>query len=417
MRSANSRVIGRRCAAAVAALALLSGCGGGTEREPEPGDITGWAGDGTQGHDGDGNHRTESWLNQPMEIVFASDGSGYIVDWNNHAIRRVSPDGILETVLGAELPGDWPCQTPEDPANCEVPLDQPADASRVRLNHPTDLVFDGKVAFIAAWHNHKVERFDLDQSVVEVIAGREKPGFAGDDGPAADALMNFPDSIVLDASGALVVSDERNNRVRRIVGENPRMISTVVGSRTESGFAGADVPATESEVAFSPYNEAGGADNPPPGAGLALDADGNLYLADTFNHCVRRVAPGADGLLGAGDPLEEIITTVAGECGVEGFAGDGGPAAEARLRHPHDIEIGPDGRIYVADTDNHAIRRIDPATGVIDTVAGTGTAGDAGDGGPAVQAQLRRPYGLAFDPAGDLFVVDTGNNRIRKIVQ
>jgi sugar lactone lactonase YvrE len=312
------------------------------------------------------------------------------------------------------IPGDWPCSDATDPVNCP--------GKSLRLNHPMDLVFksDGSF-FLAAWHNHKVEDYNAATGTVSIIAGQSSPGFIGDGGPAEDAKMNFPDSAVPDSAGNLLVSDERSNRVRRISGTD-RTIITVVGANNPpvtSGYSGDNDPATAALLAIAPYNEAGGADNPPPGGGLALDANGNLYLADTYNNCIRKVAPGSDGIIGDGDPAEEAITTLAGSCGelTIGYNGDGGPALSAAFNHPHDLDFGPDGRLYLTDSGNHVVRAIDLTTGIVTTVAGTGTAGFSGDGGPATAAQLREPYGIAFDAAGNFYIVDTLNNRIRIVAQ
>jgi streptogramin lyase len=169
------------------------------------------------------------------------------------------------------------------------------------------------------------------------------------------------------------------------------------------------------KLALAPYTKVDGADNPPPGGALALRADGTLFISDTFNHCIRSVAPGSDGIVGDGDPAEEIISTVAGQCTSVGFAGDGGPGRSALLNLPEDLEIGPDGKLYIADTANHVVRRLDLDTGNIDRVAGTGERGFSGDLGPPEAALLNSPYGLGFDASGGLYIVDTLNNRIRVI--
>ncbi len=379
--------------------------------------ISTWAGDGTQGDDGDGHDRLQSWLNQPMEMVFGPDGRAYILDWNNHRIRRMKSDGRLESVVGTALPGDWPCQNPKDPNRCEVPLDGTLAGASLSLNHPMDILFaPNGMAYIAAWHNHKVLRYDPASGLLSVVSGQQSPGFSGDGGPASKAFLNFPVSLVMDAAGNLLVSDQRNNRVRRIANDPGRTIKTVAGSSTPAGttgFAGEGGPATEAKFALTAYNELGGADNPPPGGGLAMDGEGSLYIADTFNHCIRKVVPGPNGVIGDGDPSREIITTVAGRCTVSGYSGDGGLAINARLNTPFDLDFGPDGRLYVADTVNHVVRAIDMNTGIIETIAGTSAAGFSGDGEPATSARLRSPYGIALDKESRLYIVDTLNNRIR----
>lgn len=407
------------------ATAACGGGGGGgsddTAQALAPGEIGTWAGDGVQGHAGDGADRTESRLNQPMDLTFSPSGVVYIADWNNHAIRTVSPNGTIDTLIGQPLPGDWPCQVPGDPTNCEVPLDEPIAASRLAMNHPTDVaILADESLIIAAWHNHKVEHCLPDREEVDVVAGQQSPGFSGDGDAASAAKLNFPDSVVIDADGAALVSDQRSNRVRRIELEGDGTIRTVAGATMPpvmSGFSGEGGPATDAELALAPYNLQGGADNPPPGGGIALDEGGALYVADSFNHCIRRIAPGSDGLIGVGDPAEEVIEAVAGTCGQSGYDGDGGPATQALLHQPHDVEIGPDGDLYIADVRNHAVRAVDLDSNEIRTVAGTGTAGYSGDGGPATDAQLSSPYGVSFDEAGDLYIVDTRNNRIRVVKQ
>jgi sugar lactone lactonase YvrE len=376
-----------------------------------------YTGDGLPGGaGGEGKALTESRLYNPMELLFAGE-TLYIVDWNNHRIRRVATDGTLETVIGSEagFPGEWPCQNPSHPMNCEIPLDGAVAGDDLLLNHPMDLVPapDGTL-YLAAWHNHKIERYDPESGLVTILAGRQSPGFTGDGGPAAEANLNFPSSIVMDAAGNLLVSDERNNRVRRIANDPNRTITTIAGASsppTASGYGGDNGPAAAALLALTAPNELGGSDNPPPGGGLAMDDDGNLYIADTFNHCIRKVAPGADGILD-GD-AEEIITTAAGKCGESGPAASGVPLTAARFNTPFDLEFGPDGRLYVSDTANNVVRAMDFSTGLIETVAGTGEAGFSGDEGPAASAQLSAPYGIEFDESGNLYIADTLNNRIR----
>lgn len=395
-------------------LLVHSGCAGSSSSSDSNGNSTlsTWIGDGTQGFDGDGLELTESWLNQPMELVFGPNGETIIADWNNHRVRQVTSDDTLATLIGTTLPGDWPCQDPDNPDDCETPLDETVEGTELSLNHPMDIVFrsDG-IAYVAAWHNHKIEEADLTTGLVSILAGTQSPGFTGDGGTAADAKLNFPSSLVLDADENLFVSDERNNRVRRIANDEERTITTIAGSSSPPATADYDGdggPATEAKLALTAYDEEGGSDNPPPGGGLAIDDSGNLYVADTFNHCIRKIVPGADGLIGEGDFSEEIITTAAGTCETSG-------TSETTFNEPFDLDFGPDGRLYVADTGNHVIRAIDLSTGIVETVAGNGEEGFAGDGDSPLEAELREPYGIAFDLEGNLYIVDTLNNRIRVI--
>jgi sugar lactone lactonase YvrE len=426
---------GARRTALLAAVLGTVACGSSKpsvvgEHELAPGEITTWAGTGKQGSNGDGLDRSETWLDQPMEMVFSDDGAALVVDWNNHCVRRVTTEGVFENVVGTDLPGDWPCQVPGDAELCEVPLRGEVPADQLPLNHPMDvaLASDGSF-YMAAWHNHKIESYDGKTQEVTIVAGLQKPGPAivpvpmgmapppvpvGDGGPAATAPLNFPSSIVLQSDGSLLVSDERNNRVRRIATDDARTITTVAGTAADKGTNADGIAATAALLNLTTGEKLSGSDNPPPGGAIALDADGNLYIADTFHHAIRRVSAGADGVV-TGE-ADEIITTVAGTLGEAGYDGDGGPATSAKLRQPFDIEIGPDAALYVADTENHVVRRVDLEADAIETIAGTGTPGFSGDDGPAVKAKLREPYGLAFDPSGDLYVVDSLNNRIRRMI-
>jgi len=182
------------------------------------------------------------------------------------------------------------------------------------------------------------------------------------------------------------------------------MISTVVGSGMR-GAGGDGGPPLSAQLSLQKgLDQPGEGDNPEPGGGLALDGAGRLYIADTENHRIRRV-----------DFTAGIIETVAGN-GTRGFSGDGGPATAAQIAYPRDIEIDAMGRLFIADSDNQRVRVVDPSTGTISTVAGNGVQGYSGDGGPARDAALFRPFGIALDAAGDLYIADTFNNRIRRVV-
>jgi sugar lactone lactonase YvrE len=211
------------------------------------------------------------------------------------------------------------------------------------------------------------------------------------------ALFSQPKAIAIDETGAMYVLDQRNFRVRKISADTAPTIATVVGDGT-SGFSGDGGDPLEAQLAF----ETGG--NPEPSGALALGPDGALYISDGLNQRIRRV-----------DFDKGEITTIAGT-GEAGFSGDGGDARQAQLNGVRDLEFGPDGRLYLADSDNHRIRAIDLESGVIETVLGTGAAGDNGEGHPPLETELDRPFGIAFDQAGVLFVADTFNSRILKVM-
>lgn len=378
----------------VAALPLLASalasCGSDpTACSDTRGTICTWAGNGDPAFDGDGNHRTRSSFYWPMDLEFSPGDQAFILDWNNHRVRRVNADDRLETVIGSEIIGDGP----EDFSD-QTPMGAPGTS--VALNHPTSLIFlPDNSLLLVAWHNHKLRRWDPATGRVTILCGRGA-GYQGDSMPAAMALLNQPSHAVLDSAGNIYVLDQRNQRVRRIANDAEHTISTVVGTGTK-GYNGDGMAPTMAQLSFP----TGG--NPEPGGALAIDAAGRLYIADTENHRIRVV-----------DFAANTISTLAGT-GSAGFSGDDGPAEMAQINAPRDLAIGPDGRLYIADTDNHRIRAVDLATHVITTVAGTGQRGYAGDGGQATAAQLDRPFGIAFDRQGYLYIADTYNHRIRRV--
>jgi hypothetical protein len=326
-----------------------------------------------------------------MDLHFGSDGTPWILDWNNHQVRRVLPDDTVQTVVGSldTFPGDGA------PDGAELTPDG-ALGTDVRLNHPTDLseLPDGTL-LLAAWHNHKIRQIDPNTGRVKIVCGAG-PGFAGDGGPAKLALFRQPKAVTLDDQANIYIVDQQNFRIRKIdAGET---INTIAGNGTK-GFGGDGGLATLAMLNF----EAGS--NPEPTGGVVFN-NGKLYIADTLNHRIRAL-----------DLASSLIDTIAGT-GVGGYSGDGGPALSAQLNMPRDLEIGPDGDLYLADTDNHVIRAINLSNGLIRTVVGTGELGiDPGDGRLATETRLRRPFGIEFDALGNLYVSDTLNSRILKVTR
>jgi len=223
----------------------------------------------------------------------------------------------------------------------------------------------------------------INKNVITTVAGRTR-GFSGDGGPATSAQLYYPFGITVAPDGSLYIADTDNDRIRRVGSDG--IITTVAGNGIR-GFSGDGGPATSAQL-YSPY-------------GMTVAPDGSLYIADSNNHRVRRVGP--DG----------IITTAAGTAEI-GFSGDGGLATSAKLRMPIDISVAPDGSLYIADTNNSRIRRVGP-DGIITTVAGTGEIGFSGDDDPATSAQLWHPFSIAVGPGGGLFIADMGNHRIRRV--
>src|SRR5439155_1177468 len=208
-----------------------------------------------------------------------------------------------------------------------------------------------------------------------------------DGGAATNASLNSPASVAQDASGNLYIAEYANHRIRKVTAATG-IITTVAGNGINS-FAGDGGAATSASLS-SP-------------AGVALDASGNLYIADYFNNRIRKV-----------DAASGIITTVAGN-GSFGFAGDGGAATSASLSGPAGVAVDAGGNLYIAAYSNHRIRKVDAATGIITTMAGNGNPTFAGDGGAATSASLNFPASVALDASGNLYIADPNNNRIRKV--
>jgi sugar lactone lactonase YvrE len=369
------------------------------------GSICTYAGTGGTGFSGDGQTRLQTVLYWPFDMEFLTDGRRILLDWNNHKVREILDDDTLRTLVGTDFVGDGP------PDLSDLDLVGGADGLAIDLNHPTDIqeMPDGDILFVA-WHNHKLRMIDKGDGRVRVIFGLTPGGFPmpGDGVIAKNARANQPSHAVLHPSGHLFFIDQRNQRIRVLknfatLRENA-IVAPVVGSGVR-GFNG-DGLATNVQLNFP----TGG--NPEPGGGIALDPQGRLWFADSNNHRIRRV-DFFDPTF-TDDNFAGTVSTVAGT-GEAAYGGDDGPPLEAKLNFPNDMEFGPDGNLYFVDTNNNRVRLLDFTSGKIVTVAGTGEKGYGGDAGPATEAKLNRPFGVAFDAEGDLYVSDTFNSRVRKI--
>lgn len=382
---------------------VLAGCGTDASTDTcsnVSGTACTWAGVKHQrGFNNDGLDKAKSWLAYPADLTWGPDGHAWIVDWNNHRIRRVQDDNTLKTYIGTGYEGDGsPGETDR------LPLGNAPGAlgTEVALNHPTDLKFapDGTLV-VASWHNNKIRTMDPTTGIVKVLAG-DSYGFAGDGGPAYNAVFNVPKSLAIDDAGKIYLLDQRNERIRVIATDADRTINTLAGDGT-FGYAGDGGDVGAAKFGFQKGT------TPIPDGALALH-DGALYIADGMNNRIRRL-----------DLATLQISCIAG-LGSAGFSGDGGSALAAELNNPLDLEFGPDGRLYVADSGNNVIRVIDLQTGIIERVAGTGevcslNCFEAEEGLDAKQVKLALPYGITFDPSGNLYIADTNNSRIVRIAK
>ena len=334
--------------------------------------ITTLAGDGTKSYSGDGGAAAAARLSFPSGVAPDSSGNLYIADTSNHRIRKVNTAQVIATVAGTgstTYSGDG---------------GDGGAAVAARLRNPYGLALDGAGnLYIADRTNNRIRKVDA-AGRISTVAGTGAAGFSGDSGAAAAAQLRLPYDVALDGAGNLYIADRSNHRVRKV--DPDGNITTVAGDGT-AGYGGDGAAATAAQLNFP--------------RGVAPDGSGNLYIVDGGNHCIRKVDPDGD------------ITTVAGD-GTAGYGGDGAAATAAQLDFPAGMALDGSGNLYIADWNNHRIRKVDP-DGDITTVAGDGTAGYGGDGAAATAAQLTNPADVALDGAGNLYIADRGNNRVRKV--
>ena len=334
------------------------------------GTMTRYAGSGQSGFSGDGGPAANASFRVPAGLAFDSEGNLYIADRENHRVRKVDPKGYISTFAGigeAGFSGD------EGPA------------VKARLNLPSGVVVDKKGNLYIS--DRSIDRIRVvdKKGVIRTYAGSGVAGFQGDAGPALKAQLDKPFGIALDETKNLYIADRNNNRVRKV---SPDGIITTVAGDGGFFFMGDNGPAYRASVAAP--------------TGVALDSKGNLYIADRNNNRVRVV------------DRTGMIRTVVGT-GQQDYNGDSEVARETNLYLPFGLTVDSNDNLLVIDRSHYRIRRIDPKSGQVETVAGNGVKLFAGDGGPATGATLSFPHGMSIDKKDNLIFSDKGHFRIRKI--
>ena len=383
------------------------------------------AGNGEPGHAGDNGPAVAAHLNEPKSLALGANGMLYLADAENHVIRKVDlSSGLIMTVAGRPETGTGTSEPvrAQAPAEDEDPLaDPPTDkaekfvqlsdvsgtvryvvgtgksgrfggdggpATQAALNFPGAVAVDGLGnLYIADTMNHRVRKVDAATGTISTIAGTGQHRWSGDGGPATAAALNEPAALAVDDRGNLYIADQSNNRVRK-VDLNTGLISTVAGTG-ETGYTGDGMPAAEAGISGP--------------SGLAIGPDGALYIADTFSGRIRRI-----------DPETGVISTVAGDGGEYRFSGMPNEFSTS-LSRPYGIALDAAGNLLITDSDSHLIRRWDRKKKIITRLAGSGQARFAGDGGDPLSGSLNYPFGVLVDGAGNVYIADTFNHRIRMI--
>jgi hypothetical protein len=328
------------------------------------GTITTVVGNGFANASGDGGPATEASLPNPALMGFDAQGNLYI-HTEDERIRKIDPSGVITTVVGPPAGGEPPA----------------GEAARLE-GHGRAVDANGNL-YVNNHDGTKIFKVTPSGNVT-TVAGTGESGFSGDGGPATKAeLGQVYERLAIDDAGNLYIPDTTNNRIRKV--DTGGIITTIAGTG-RPGFSGDGGPARKAEL-NGPTN-------------VSLDGKGNIYIADTENHRIRRIDP------------RGIITTVAGN-GKTGFPDDGAVATEVPVGGTN-VWADPEGNIFITDEGYPGIFKVD-TEGILTIIAGTGVDGFSGDGDPATEAQLSEPTSVAIGPDGDLYISDWGNNRIRKV--
>ncbi len=327
-------------------------------------------GNGIQSFSGDGAVATNAGLAGPLFIDFDTLGNYYILDYWNRRVRMVNSGGIISTVAGNGSVGNT--------GDGALATNAAMGCRGMAVNGRGDIYISDEVY-------GTIRKVTRSTGIITRVAGNGTYGYSGDGGPATAAQFKLPFGIALDNKGNVLVADAGAHCIRKVTPTGT--ISTIAGNGT-AGFFGDGGLATAA-LLDSPY-------------AVAVDKIGNIFISDHGNNVVRKI------------DTFGMISTFAGTYITYGNTGDGGPANAALLRAPSGIAFDNARNVYIADADNHRIRRVD-TFGMITSVIATGTQGFGGDGGPAISAQLDNPYDLAFGRDGSIYIADANNQRIRKV--
>ena len=376
----------------------------------QPGTIQTVAGTGTNGYSGDGGAATGAQVDLPQGLFVDASENIFIADTDNNRIRVVNTGTSPITLAGVVIqPGD--IQTVAGDGTAGYAGDGAA-ATSAEINIPNGVFVDGSEnIFIADTDNNRIRVVNTGTTQVTIatvvippgdiqtVAGDGTAGYAGDNGPAISAELNNPSNVFVDGAGDILIADTDNFVIREVVASSGD-IQTDIGNNTLA-YSGDGGTAVNAEL------------NAP--GGVSLDALGNFYIADSASSVIRAVNTGTTQITIAGVVIQPgDIQTVAGN-GTAGYSGDGGAATSAELDSPEGVFVDSSGNIFIADTNNSVIREVAGSSGTITTVAGDGTAGYTGDGGPATSAELNNPFGVFVDSAENIFIADTDNSVIREV--